>query len=269
MLKENGGIALWNSDNRKVAMKKLIIAIGMFPMCATLAQTNWTFQWHGQERGVIFGQTNFSESVKVAIRDDIAQILSNVPVSNFEIYPVLPNNPDFGKVDGLINFTEKEHIWPDDFRLGDYREINGIPFFLLSEEMCVTYASAVAFTNKYAAPISKMPAVIQKFTNGFDVANMTLKQKEQYIWNPKFSDMKKENKAQYEADITEALPNGKNWITVFKPSVLSYSKEDLEQNGKELLVCRLCIRVNRTPPTPFTLILVFKDGAWRWCPNIF
>jgi len=44
----SGGFHLLD-HNGKVTMKKLLIAISMFPMCATFAQTNWTFQWHGQE----------------------------------------------------------------------------------------------------------------------------------------------------------------------------------------------------------------------------
>jgi len=250
-------------------MKKLIIVISILPVCATFAQTNWTFQWHGQEKGIIFCQTNLTKNVKTAIRDDIAQVMSHIAVSNAENYPTSPDHSDLGKVDGLINFTGKEHTWPDDFPIGYYRIVNGVTNFVLSVEECTTYASAVALTNQYAKPLSKLPAFLWNFTNGFDVANMTLKQKEQYIWHPKFSDMKKENKAKYEADITEALPKEKNWITVLHTSVLSYGKEDLEDNGKELLICRLCIRVNRPDPTPFTIIVVFKDGTWRWCPWIF
>ena len=251
-------------------MKKLMMTAIMLSISHGYAQTtNWTFQWHGQTLGLYFEVTNLTKSVKAAIRDDVALVMSNIAVAETEIHPIQPDDPDLGKVDGLMNILADGRAYPDDFPIGDYRMVNGTPFFLLSEEECSAYASAVALTNQYATQLSKMPAVIWKFTNGFDVANMTLKQKEQYIWNPKFAQMKKDNITEYEADITEALPKGTNWITVLKPSVLSYSKEDLERNGKELLVCRLCIRVNRTPPTPFTLILVFKDGAWRWCPEIF
>jgi len=250
-------------------MKKLIIVISILPVCATFAQTNWTFQWHGQERGILFAQTNLTKSVKAAIRDDIAQVMSNVAVSNTEIHPIQPDDPDYGEIDGLMNIISKRHICPNGFRIGDYRTINGTPFFLLSEEFCSAYASAVTLTNQYAKQLSKLPALIQQFTNGLNVAGMTLKQKEAYIWHPYLDEQKKRNKAEYEAHISEGLPKEANLITVFNPSVLSYSKLDIEENGKPLLVCKLYVTLNTpTPKVPDTFMFVFRNGAWRWCPDI-
>lgn len=250
-------------------MREIIIAVSMFPACSLMAQTDWTFQWHGQERGIVFAQTNLTESVKAAIRDDIAQTLSNVAVSDTEAHPVAPDNPDYGSVSGLMNIRAKRHTCPDRFPVGYYRETNGIPYFVLSEEDCALYASAVAQTNQYAVQLDALPSVIGHFTNGFDVANMTLAQKEAYIWNPNFTQMKEDDIAGYEADITEALPAEAGTITVLKPSVLSYSREDLDDTENPLLTCRLNIKINRpAAPEPFTIIFVFKDGAWRWCPEI-
>ena len=239
-------------------------------MCTTFAQTNWTFQWHGQEKGIIFGQTNLSESVKAAIRDDITQVMSNIALTNAEFYSVSPSNPQYGEVDGLINFTGKEHTWPDGFPIGYYRIVNGVTNFVLSVEKCTTYADAVALTNKHAAQISKLPAVIQQFTNGLDVANMTLKQKEAYIWHPYLDEQKKRNKAEYESHITMGLSFGPNRITALQPSVLSYHEEDIENKGVSLLVCKLYVRITYTDgPAPDTFTFVFRNGAWRWCPDIF
>ena len=250
-------------------MKKLILAISVFPLCVTLAQTNWTFQWHGMERGLIFEQTNLTQNVKAAIRDDIAQVMSNVAVSKVKIRALSPDSPNIGKADGYINIDNQEHTCPDEFPIGYYKEINGTPFFLLSEEECTTYASAVALTNKHAAQISKLPAVIKQFTNGLDVANMTLKQKEAYIWHPYLDEQKKRNKAEYESHITMGLSFGPNRITALQPSVLSYHKEDIENKGVPLLVCKLYVRITYTDgPAPDTFTFVFRNGAWRWCPDI-
>jgi len=235
-----------------------------------MAQTNWVFQWHGQERGIIFAQTNLSKSVKAAIRDDIAQVMAKIAIIDTEIHPARPNNPNYGMVDGLMNIRSGRHVYPDAFPIGYYREINGVPYFLLNEEDCALYVAAIGLTNSAAVKISKFPATLLPFTNGFNTANMTLKQKEAYIWNPKFSEMKKEDITKYEADITEALPKMKDWMTVVPPSVLSYSHEDWEENGKPLLTCNLNVIVNSVNgPRPFTLIFIFKDGTWRWCPEIF
>ena len=251
-------------------MKKLIIVISMLPVCASLAQTNWTFQWHGQEKGIIFCQTNLTKIVKTAIRDDIEQVMSHIAVSNAENYPTSPDHPDLGKIDGLINFTGKEHIWPDGFPISYYRIVNGVTNFVLSVEECTTYASAVALTNKHAAQISKLPAVIKQFTNGLDIAHMTLKQKEAYIWHPYLDEQKKRNKAEYESHITMGLSFGPNRIAALQPSVLSYCKEDIENKGVPLLVCKLYVRITYIDgPAPDTFTFVFRNGAWRWCPDIF
>jgi len=277
MSTESGVLRQTTNDKREQMKTKMMAIVLVITLMSgiTQAQTppvdwSWTFQWHGQERGILFAQTNLSKSVKAAIRDDIVQVMSKVEVSSTEIYPARPNNPDYGEVDGLMNIRSKEHICPDGFPIGYYRMINGTPYFLLSEEDCDLYVKAIGLTNSAAAKISKLPAALVPFTNGFNTASMTLKQKEAHIWNPKFSQMKKDNRTQYESDITEALPTVKDWMTILRPSVLSYSHEDLEDNGKPLLMCRLYVIINRPgDPEPFTFIFVFKDGIWRWCPEIF
>jgi hypothetical protein len=63
-------------------MKKLIMTIMLGASCACAQPTNLTFQWHGQTMGVQFEVANLTDSVKVAIRDDIAYSLSLIPATN-------------------------------------------------------------------------------------------------------------------------------------------------------------------------------------------
>ena len=65
------------------------------------------------------------------------------------------------------------------------------------------------------------------------------------------------------------LSFGPNRITAFQPSMLSYRKEDIEDNGHPLLVCKLYVKISYTDGSvPDTFTFVFRNGAWRWCPDI-
>ena len=251
-------------------MKKTIIAISMFPLCATLAQTNWTFQWHGQERGLIFAQTNLSENVKAAIRDDIAQVMSNIAVSDTEIYPVRPNHPDHGTVDGLLNIRSHRHTYSDDFPIGYYREINGVPYFLLSEEGCSSYVTAIGLTNSASAKIAKLPAVIVPFTNGFDIANMTIKQKRGVIWNPTLQKKFGNDDKTFKEIFDESMPRIPGQLRFLPPSVLSYKMEQLEDEGDTLLTCTvLGESFFFGERKPEKALFVYIKGNWRFCPPVF
>jgi len=247
------------THNRKVTMQKLLVAISMFPLCATFAQTNWTFQWHGQERGIIFSQTNLSKSVKIAIRNDIAQILSNIPVSNFEIYPVLQDDPDFGKVDGLINFTGKEHVWPDDFRFGDYRVINGMTNFVLSVETCVTYASAIALTNKYATAIGSLSNFLASAEAMTPVNTNAFLQK---FWHHN------KNRVTVISDIPEmnfskAIETWGGDVRHIYPSILQFEYGSLK--GKPACLHAEIGTVAKSDPNDKSSVhVVYKNGKWRF-----
>ena len=72
-------------------MKKLILATITLSMSYGYAQTNLTFQWHGQTMGVEFEVTNLTASVKAAIRDDIAYSLSLIPTNDVAFNPLTSN----------------------------------------------------------------------------------------------------------------------------------------------------------------------------------
>jgi hypothetical protein len=266
MLKENDGIALWNSDNRKAAMKKLIIAISMFPICVSLAQTNWAFQWHGQERGIIFGQTNLSKSVKAAIRDDIALVMSHIAVAGTEIHPIQPDDPDHGKIGGLMNIRADGDTYPDDFPIGDFRMVNGVPFFLLSEEDCATYVTAITLTNSAKAKISALPAILVPFTNGFNIAKMTMRQKRDVIWHPS---LQEDNDPAFKELFDESMPQTPGLLRFFPRSVLSYKMQELEEGKGLVLTCTVSGKsfFEGNPKGESTLFVHIK-GRWRFCPPI-
>jgi hypothetical protein len=241
-------------------MKKLIIAISMFPMCATLAQTNWTFQWHGQERGIIFVQTNLSKSVKAAIRDDIAQVMSKVVASDITIYPARPDHPDLGKVDGLMDFVSKVHACPNNFPLGYYRMINGTPFFLLSEEECSVYASAVALTNQYASAIGTLSNFLAS-AEAMTTANTTTNAFLQKFWHLDKNRVLKMSD-EPEMNFPKAIQTWGGDVRHIYPSILQF-KYDTDERLKCLHAEIKTVKKN-DPQDGSTVHVVYKNGKWRF-----
>jgi hypothetical protein len=255
----------------KQNLKRIILCLLLFAHGA-VAQTgvaSLVFTWDGQSRGLFFSGTNLTDAVKNAIRDDIALVMANVAPSNTELIVFDSGNPSHNMADGLLNIPLKGKICPVNFPLGYYRTVNGMLSFALSDTDCEIYASAVALTNQYVAQIAELPAKLIPFTNGFDIAGMTLAQKKAYIWNPELEKQETDDIVQFEADISDALPKETNWATFFQPSVLSYRLENFEDGGDVFLTCAFNTRLNRPAnPTMRTLIFAYKGGAWRWCPEI-
>ncbi len=252
-------------------MKKRIVPIMTMLVAVNLqAQASpLPFQWHGQTNGIVFRQTNLTDDVKASIRDDIELVMSRIAISNVQFIAYQPGQQRHDGADGIMTISEIGRICPSQFPLNYYFVTNGMTRYILDELGCSIYSNAVALTNQCADQIASIPTVMWHFTNGFDVANMTLEQKKMYIWNPELDKLMTKDVTKFEADISEALPKGTNWITFVQTSILSFSREQLEDGGNLLLTCRFNVRLNRPGnPVQTTLIFVYKDGAWRWCPEI-
>jgi len=242
-------------------MKKVIIAISVFPICATLAQTNWTFQWHGQEKGIIFCQTNLTKSVKMAIRDDIAQVMSHISVSNAKNYPTSPDHPDLGKIDGLINFTGKEHTWPDGFPIGYYRIVNGVTNFVLSVEKCTTYASAVALTNQYTSAIGALSNFLAS-AEAMTPANTTTNAFLQKFWHLNKNRVVKITDAS-EMNFAEVIQIWGGGVHHIYPSILQFGYGPLEE-GPACLHAEINTFKKADPMDRSSVHVVYKGGKWRF-----
>jgi len=253
-------------------MKRLMMLVSLTSFYVN-AQTNdlsWTFQWDGQSQGVIFLQTNLTSVVKRSICDDIEHVMSQVTVSNIEFTVLATNHPHHSEADGIAAIPDKGHICPSNFPIDYYRLINGTHFFILNNEGCSNYLDAITLTNQYASQIAALPSVLYRFTNGFDVSSMTFEQKKMFIWNPSLDMSLQDDAQKYETELSTALPKGTNWVTFVRPSILAYGLEKLDNDNGVFLRCEILTRVNRaTTPISTVLLFVYKDGTWRWCPNIF
>jgi len=242
-------------------MKTSIITIGIFTVCAVQAQTNWTFQWHGQERGLIFEQTNLTKSVKAAIRDDIAQVMSKVVASDITVYPIQPDDPDFGKIDGLMDFVSKVHACPNNFPLGDYRTINGTPFFLLSEEECSVYASAVALTKQYASAIGSLSNFLAS-AEAMTPANTTTNAFVQKFWHLNKNRVAKITDAS-EMNFAEIIQIWGGGVHHIYPSILQFGYGPLEE-GPACLHAEIKTFKKADPMDCSSVHVVYKSGKWRF-----
>ncbi len=254
-------------------MKTLITVCLMMSVHTAFAQTNanqWVFQWGGQPRGILFGGTNLTDSQKCAVRDDINCVMSNVAVSNTELFVFSPGHPRYGQADGLMNISLKGKICPSAFPLAYYKMTNGVFSFVLSDAECSFYAEAVALTNTFSAQISSLPATLIPFTNGFNIASMTVPQKRAVIWNPTIQQRLGNDDQAFVELFDSSMPNAPDLLRFFLPSVLSFKLQPLEDGGDALLTCTVLgeslFEGNRKAESS---LFVYVNGGWKFCPPVF
>jgi len=254
-------------------MKILIVVCLIASAHTALAQTNadqWVFQWGGQPRGILFGGTNLTESQKCAVRDDINCVMSNVAVSNTELFVFSPGHPHYGQADGLMSIPLKGKICPSAFPLAYYKMTNGMFSFILGNTECSVYTEAIALTNSFFAQISSLPATLIPFTNGFNFASMTVSQKRSTIWNPTIQQRLGNDDQAFVELFDSSMPNAPELLRFFPLSVLSFKMQTLEEGGDALLTCTVLgesfFEGNRKAESSF---FVYVNGGWKFCPPIF
>lgn len=254
-------------------MKTIITVCLLMSVHTALAQTNanpWVFQWGGQSRGILFGTTNLTDSQKGAMRDDIDRVMSNVAVSNTEVFVFSPGHPRYGEADGLMTIPLKGKICPNAFPLAYYKMTNGVFSFVLSDAECSAYAEAVALTNSCSAQILSLSATLIPFTNGFNFANMTILQKRSVIWNPTIQEKLGNDDQAFVELFDSSMPNAPDLLRFFPLSVLSFKMQPLEDGGDALLTCTVLGESFFEGSRKYeSSLFVYVNGGWKFCPSVF
>ena len=252
-------------------MKKLISAISVFSMCVTLAQTNWTFQWHGQTMGLDFEVTNLTTSVKAAIRDDVAYAMSLIPATNISYEAYSANHPDYGKLTGIASIAKDT---PYNYCAGiinDYKIVGNTTNFVLREKACSNYVAAITWTNQYATQVATFSNFFYHVKTGFDVTGMTLAEKKSFFWGSSFLEELEASEGNgFEETLTQALSFRPNPLPsgVFppNPSILAfivYTDGKIIGTPLPTLFCRVRQWDSVNKNTLWDFINV--GGKWRYC----
>ena len=252
------------------SMKKTVIFILLGASCAYAQTTNLTFQWHGQTMGVDFKETNLTDSVKNAIRDDIGYAMSLISFTNISYEAHSPTHPDYGKRTGVAAIAESTPYNYCDGIINDYKAVGNTTTFVLCNSACSNYVATIALTNQYALQIAAFSNFFHHVKTGFDVTGLTLAEKKSFFWGSPFLEVWEESEGDgFEQRLTQALSFRPNPLppNVFppNPAILAFVVYMDEDIGipQPTLFCE----VRRWDPvnenTQWNFIWI--DGKWRYC----
>lgn len=131
---------------------KMTLLLLSLPMFAIAEDWSRTFQWGTNHIGVVFEETNLTDSVKSVIQDDFAYVLSYNVSSNavFETLPV--GDLYYGKYTGRM-VLDMEAL-PDKFPKKYYNAHLGTNYFVVTYEDSTNYLAQIALTNQQNTAIS-------------------------------------------------------------------------------------------------------------------
>ena len=248
-------------------MKKLIQTIILLgASCAYAQTTNLTFQWHGQTMGVEFAMTNLTDSVKVAIRDDIAYSLSLIATNHVTFEASTPDT-------NYIAAVRFHYQIPVDYCEGIlclYKTIEGNIWWQIGPNACSEYLAAITLTNQHAAAVNAFSNFYHQVINGFDITGMTLEEKKSFFWGHQIEWAIKREGDNFENVLSEALasrptpPPG--WSPPPRPPILAFlawEPSEYDDQPVPVLLCKM--RRDDGNNTNTVWPFVYAGGKWRWC----
>jgi hypothetical protein len=248
-------------------MKKLIQTIILLgASCAYAQTTNQTFQWHGQTMGIEFETTNLTDSVKSAIRDDIAYSLSLIAASNVTFEVSAPNTNHTGVVS--IHYQT-----PIDYCEGVlcfYKTIGGNVWWQIDSETCSNYLAAITLTNQHATAINSFSNYFHQVKTGFDITGLTFAEKKAFFWGPLVDVFAQEEGDNFEQFISDALTVRPSPLpeSMFLPlpSILAFSAWKAKEDDMQPVPVLLCTLKHWNPVNESTKwYFVYAGGKWRYC----
>ena len=132
-------------------MKKTLLLL-FLPMFVKAEDWSRTFQWGTNRLGIVFEETNLTDSVKSSIHNDFAYVLSfNVP-SNVVFETLLTDDPYYEKYSGRM-VIDMEAL-PEKFPKNYYIAHSGTNYVVVTYEDSTNYLSQIALTNQHYTAIS-------------------------------------------------------------------------------------------------------------------
>ena len=130
-------------------MKKML-ALLVLPLFASADDGEFTFLWGTTTNALVFEATNLTVSVKTAIRDDFAYVLSCNIASNaeFEVGVDTYNQEYTGRL-----ILDDEAL-PEKFPKMYFKTHGGTNYFLITHEDSTNYLAQIMLTNQHHSAIS-------------------------------------------------------------------------------------------------------------------
>lgn len=127
-------------------MKKLWSVLFFHAIVLNAADLSWTFRWDNTDCGMYFEDTNVTSTAKMAIRDDVARILSFNAASNATFTALIPTHPFFGQYAG--KFSLSKGVYPSQFSVQYYNTFGGTNYLVCSAGMTSNYLVRIAMGNQ-------------------------------------------------------------------------------------------------------------------------
>lgn len=250
----------------KAIFLPLFLMAGLVLNCNALS-TALPFQWHDQTLWIDFEKTNLTESVRYAIRDDVAYSMSLIPVTNVTFAILTTNDQFYGMYTGAATISDQTQINYCHGIFDFYKTIAATNYYQIDVRSCSNYVAAISITNQYASAISSFSNFLNQVRAGFSVTNMTLSQKRALFWNPAIlNDWELQSGNNFEQELTAAIPcTPTPTVNSPTPSILAYSvHDDIVEGGNPALLC--CeLKIWREGDWAHKVVFVYVEGSWRFC----
>jgi len=248
-------------------MKRLLVSMFACLVLDTHAQApspnlSWTFPWGNTWYGLLFEDSELTDGVKTAIRDDVQGVLSYNPQTNATFSALSPEDLDFGRYDGHITFSNS--MLPSGFPLFHYKAFNGTNYFAVTIENGSNYVAKVAFTNQYKVEISGLSNFLHTAQN-MATTNTTIAEFQQKWWNP--IEEKVPMPENVSADSLRKYITDLGGLYYYYPSILAI--ETVTYEGKSWLGCKVWTQKKGSLTGYLEMDLVYGGGCWRFVPFVW
>jgi len=136
-------------------MKLTLAAILMGGIAQAQTNWSWTFQRWGDTCGLLFADTNLTDSVKATIRDDLAYAYTFSKKDNHYTKIYTPNDSQYGTFIGSDGLQGNKGC-PADISGWWYTLHNGNRYFHVKKELSEKYLQQIALTNQHKVAVGSL-----------------------------------------------------------------------------------------------------------------
>lgn len=197
--------------------------------------------------------------VKVAIRDDVQEILAYNPTTNAVFRSLTASDPQYGVYAGRM--TLDDATTPSDFPLSLYKVFGGTNYFAIEISSSSNYIAKISLTNQQQAAISGLSNFLSTAQN-MTPSNTTIQAFQLKWWHPLQERIY--TPEDVEADSIAKHIDVFGGLYYYYPSMLSF--EFKSENGKTWLGCKVWTRKKNNLKKYLKLDLVYGGEQWRFVP---
>lgn len=218
-----------------------------------------TFLWGTNRIGIVFEETNLTNSVKSAIQDDFTYVLSFNVSSNASFETLVVGNHNNGKYTGRM-VLDMEAL-PEKFPKNYYISHSGTNYIVITYEDSTNYLAQIALTNQHQTAISGLSnfvyTVNHATTNSLSRAALAA-----MYWRMSEDRVLTSNDMSEVTYLKVLSPCGGIFqrYTYYVPSILDIAISDY--GNKTWLVGMLRMRT-KEDGQPAEQPCIYRDGQWR------